>query len=81
MTNEDINGAIAYLKSYRKLDEKLYAISLKNSISYLATCKCLQYWDMAIMALEHMVAVDTVKGGEAIDQNGTGNRSPQQAHW
>ena len=52
MTNEDINGAINYLKSYRKLDENLHNMSPKDSVAYFATDKCLKYWDMAIEALE-----------------------------
>lgn len=52
MANEDINGAINYLKAYRKIDEKTHNISPKDSVAYFATNKCLKYWDMAIQALE-----------------------------
>ena len=52
MANEDINGAINYLKVYRKMDEKLHNMSPKDSVSYFATNECLKYWDMAIKALE-----------------------------
>lgn len=45
--------AIAYIKTYRKLDEDLQKIAPKNSVSYKATSKCLEYWDMAIKALEN----------------------------
>ena len=52
MANEDINGAINYLKAYRKIDEKTHNMSPKDSVAYFATNKCLKYWDMAIQALE-----------------------------
>ena len=52
MANEDINGAINYLKTYRKIDEKTHNMSPKDSVAYFATNKCLKYWDMAIQALE-----------------------------
>lgn len=52
MANEDINGAINYLKTYRKIDEKTHNMSPKDSVAYFATNKCLKYWDMAIKALE-----------------------------
>ena len=51
MTKE-VTEAIEYIKTYRKLDENLYNIAPKGSVSFYATEKCLHYWDMAIKALE-----------------------------
>ena len=61
MSNEDINGAINYLKSYRKLDEKTHNMSPKDSVSYFATDKCLKYWDMAIKALKQYGALQEIR--------------------
>ena len=50
MTKEE--QAIEYIKRYRKLDEKLYDTAPKGTVSSNATKKCLEFWDMAIKALE-----------------------------
>lgn len=47
----DKEQAIEYIKKYRKLDEKLYNIAPKGTVSSNATKKCLKFWDMAIQAL------------------------------
>lgn len=57
MTNEE--QAIEYIKKYRELDEKLYNTAPKGTVSSIATKKCLEFWDMAIKALEQQPS-DTV---------------------
>lgn len=61
MTIEEREEAIAYIKVYRKLDEDLHNTSLKDSISYYATDKCLKYWNMAIKALEREHVLDKIR--------------------
>jgi hypothetical protein len=58
MTKE--KQAIEYIKKYRELDEKLYNTAPKGTVSSIATNKCLEFWDMAIKALEQepMVEID-----------------------
>ena len=50
MTREE--QAIEYIKKYRELDENLYNTAPKGTVSSIATKKCLEFWDMAISALE-----------------------------
>lgn len=50
MTREE--QAIEYIKKYRELDENLYNAVPKGTVSSIATEKCLEFWDMAISALE-----------------------------
>ena len=52
MTREE--QAIEYIKKYRELDEKLYNTAPKGTVSSIATKKCLEFWDMAIQALENI---------------------------
>ena len=49
-----VEQAIEYIKRYRELDEKLYNTVPKGTVSSIATKKCLEFWDMAISALEQM---------------------------
>ena len=60
MANEDINGAINYLKLYRKSNEILHNMSPKDSVAYYATDKSLKYLDMAIKALEQEPKTDVL---------------------
>lgn len=57
MTNSERAAAIAYIKRYRKLDEDLHNNAPKGSASYIITHRCLQYWDMAIQALNSLEEV------------------------
>lgn len=78
MANEDINGAINYLKVYRKMDEKLHNMSPKDSVSYFATNECLKYWDMAIKALEqtgHCKECKWWKDSDGVFRRGIGAES------
>ena len=50
MTREE--QAIEHIKKYRELDEKLYNTAPKGTVSSIAIKKCLEFWDMAIQALE-----------------------------
>ena len=56
MTREE--QAIEYIKKYRELDEKLYNTAPKGTVSSIATKKCLEFWDMAISALEKQSIYD-----------------------
>lgn len=60
MTREVIE-AIEYIKAHRKLDENLYNLAPPNSVSLRATKKCLEYWDMAIQALEQEPVLDKIR--------------------
>ena len=60
MTREVIE-AIEYIKTYRKLDENLHNTAPKGSVSFSATEKCLNYWDMAIKALEQEPILDKIR--------------------
>ena len=63
MTREE--QAIEYIKKYRELDEKLYNTAPKGTVSSIATKKCLEFWDMAISALEQMPEVtSTMQTGQ-----------------
>jgi len=50
MTKEE--QAIEFIEKYMKLDEKLYNTAPKETVSFIATKKCLEFWDMAIKALK-----------------------------
>ena len=56
--------AIEYISRYKEQDEELHKIAPKNSMSYYATGKCLEYWDIAIEALENQ------KTGHWIEKDG-----------
>lgn len=58
MTKEE--QAIEYIKTYRELDENLYNIAPKGTVSSRVTKKCLEFWDMAIEALEAQFCEDCV---------------------
>ena len=50
----DTTYAINYIKSYRQADEDLHKCAPEGSLAYHATKKGLEYWDMAIKALENI---------------------------
>lgn len=65
MTREE--QAIEYIKKYRELDEKLYNTAPKGTVSSIATKKCLEFWDMAIKALEQEPCDDAISRQAALN--------------
>ena len=64
MVREGLFKAIHYIKSYRSVDKKLHDTAPKDSLSFYATQRCLNYWDMAIEALEkQMPQTPTIENG------------------